>query len=411
LSQTGLLRRLDGVNRLIEVSLVMNSMLQLDPLLKYLMQIASEICDAEAASIMLIDKNTNELRFAAATGEASQHLVGMVVPMHGSIAGTIIAEDRAMIVADAKKDPRHYSGVDKETEFQTRSILGVPMRRRDQLVGVLEVLNKRSGDFTEADVPVITALAAQAAVAIENARLLDSLEKAYADLNRLNKLKTDFIAIASHELRTPLGVILGYATVLREDSQGEMSEHAQMVLNSALQMRSLIEGMTNLRNVQIDESELDRVDVPVGDIMRFAYLDVTSLAEAKQQFFEMEPVDRLIVRADQTRMVLALTNVLNNAVKFTPPGGVIILAAQRHPAEAWITVRDNGFGIPAGELEKIFEQFYQVEDPMTRKHGGLGLGLAIAKAIVERHGGRIWAESPGPNEGSKFTIALPLVTA
>ncbi len=238
-----------------------------------------------------------------------------------------------------------------------------------------------------------------------------SIERAYADLNRVNKIKSDFIAIASHELRTPLGVILGYASFLKEDFTGEAGELADAVLSSALQMRGLIEGMTNLRYVQIEESELEMALVDVAELVDAAYADAVALAGAKDQVFEKSPVETgMLVRVDRAKALLALSNLLNNAIKFTPTGGAILLSAERRSREVWLAVRDNGFGIPPDQLERIFEQFYQVEDPMTRHHGGLGLGLAIARAIVERHGGRVWAESPGPDEGSRFIIALPLAT-
>jgi signal transduction histidine kinase len=402
-------RRLDVLNQLVEVSLVMNSTFQLRPLLDYLMHIASEMTGAEAASIMLIDPKTGDLRFEAATGEAGQKLIGMIVPIEGSIAGAIIQEGRAMIIDEARSHPRHYNGTDKATDFLTRSILGVPMTIREKLVGVLEVINKIEGSFTEEDLWYITILASQAAVAIDGARMIDSLERAYEELNRLNKLKTDFIAIASHELRTPLSVILGYTAVLKDDAQGEMSAHIEAVLNSALQMRSLIEGMTNLRYVQIDENEMAFAPVDLREALDLACQDIQPLAQAKDQLLSYEPPeDAIPAYLDLPKAVMAFTNVLNNAVKFTPPGGAIIVTVERRPREVWVRVADSGYGLPETELERIFVQFYQVEDPLTRRHGGLGLGLTIARAIVERHQGRIWAESPGLGEGSCFTIVLPL---
>ncbi len=398
-----------ALSRMVQVSLVMNSTLRVKDLLDYIMRAANEITHSEAASILLVDKNTNQLRFAAATGEASERLVGVIVPIEGSIAGTIIAEDRAMIIDDAPHDPRHFQDVDEKTEFETKSILGVPMRIKDKLVGVLEVLNKKEGRFSEDDVRHITILASQAAVAIENAQLVAALRTAYEDLNKVNKLKNDFIAIASHELRTPLGMILGYASFLKDEAQGEAGEHADAVLNSALHLRNLIEDMTNLRYVQIDESELKIEVVSLHDILNPAYLDMQSLAEAKEQILLMEPTKHIIqVKADQPKIVMALTNVLNNAVKFTPHGGAITIKVEEQPKEAWIRVKDNGVGLETDQLERVFDQFYQVEDPMTRKQGGLGLGLSIAKAITERHGGRVWAESGGLGQGSVFTLALPL---
>ncbi len=402
-------QKVDMLNRLVEISLVMNSTFQLDALLEYLMYQATEITNSESASILLLDDKTGDLRFAAALGDVAEELVGMIVPRQGSIAGSIIDQEQAMIIDDVDQDPRHFDDIDQKLDYDTRSILGMPMAIRDRLVGVLEVLNRREGRYNEDDIRYITLLASQAAVAIDNVQMVESLEHAYDDLEKVNKLKTDFIAIASHELRTPLGVILGYATVLRDDAQGESGEHIEAVLSSALQMRTLIEGMTNLRYVQLDESELKFEKAWLNDILQEAINDVQSMVEAKGQIFELEePPEAIMIEVDRAKFVLALTNVLNNAIKFTPPGGVILLTAVRRNKEVWVQVRDNGIGIPADDLEHIFEQFYQVEDPMTRKHGGLGLGLTIARTVLDRHKGRIWADSPGPDEGSCFTLVLPL---
>ncbi len=409
-SPLGLERKINALNRLVEVSLVMNSTLKLQPLLQYIMESATEITGAEAASILLVDKNSGELRFAAATGSAAKNLIGMIVPIEGSIAGTIIMENRALIIDDAHSDPRHFGQVDEKIDFYTRSILGVPMRIKDKLVGVLEVLNKHEGRFDEDDTRHITILASQAAVAIENAQLIAALHKAYEDLDRLHKLKNDFISIASHELRTPLAMILGYASFLKEDIQDqEAVAHAEAVLNSALHMRNLIEGMTNLRYVQVDESELKLQPVMLNEILDAVYTDAISLAQAKgQDMLCNRPPHPIEVKVDRGKTELALTNIVNNAIKFTPAGGKIVISVEERPREVWVEVRDNGVGMRPDQLERIFEQFYQVEDPLTRHQGGLGLGLSIAKAIIERQGGRIWAESAGLGQGSTFTLALPL---
>lgn len=410
-ANTGALRAdLNALNRLVEISVMLASTLDLQPLLNYTMQAATEITNAEAASILLVEEGSGELRFAAASGADAQGLIGLTVPVEHSIAGTVLMRRQPCIIHDVSQHPRHFQRVDRWIDFHTRSILGVPMTIREQPVGVLEVINKRTGRFGEDDVRYMTLLATQAAAAIHNAQLVRSLEKAYEDLKRLHKLKTDFIAIASHELRTPLSMILGYATFLQEEAQGEISEHAEAVLNSALQLSSLIESMTNLRYVVIDDSELELQPLPLGGLLREAYREILPLTQAKGQCLELrEPPAPYFIRADHARLSLALTNVLHNAVKFTPEGGVILLSAERSGDEVWITVRDNGIGIPPEELERIFEAFYQVEDPLTRRHGGLGLGLTIARAIMERHGGRIWAASAGPNMGSRFTLALPLL--
>jgi signal transduction histidine kinase len=374
------------------------------------MEAAVEITGSEAASILLMDNNTRELRFAATTSQNSQKLMGITVPLEGSIAGTIIQGNSALIIDDASTDPRIYRQVDESINFVTRSLMGVPMRIKDKLIGVLEVLNKIDDRYSEEDVRHITILASQAAVAIENAQLIREIRQAYTDLEKVNKLKNDFIAIASHELRTPLGVILGYASFLREDAQGEAGEHAERVMNSAMHLRNLIEDMTNLRYVQLDESELDIKDVPLIDVLMDAYNDTLKLAEAKEQGLLFEPPRQsFIIQVDHNLIAMALTNLLNNAVKFTDRRGIIILSAEPRHGEVWIKVKDNGVGLEEAQLERVFDQFYQVEDHMTRRHNGLGLGLTIARAVAERHKGRTWCESQGLGQGATFFMALPIV--
>jgi signal transduction histidine kinase len=404
-------RQLDVLNRLVKISLVMNSTFTLDPLLQFIIESAAEITGAQSASILLVDDNTHELRFAAAMGPNSDRLAGIVVPIEDSIAGAILMEDRAIIQDDVTHDPRHFRDVDKKTSFHTRSLLGVPLRIKDRLIGVLEVLNKYQGRFNDDDVQHITILASQAAVAIENTQLVAALRQAYDDLAKLDQLKSNFISIASHELKTPLGVILGYASFLKEDSQGESGEHAQMVLDSAQHLRNLIEGMTNLTYVDLDTSEFSIMVVSATDILDFALADIRTLAEAKRQLIAVEgPGASVDVRVDPQKAAMALTNVLNNAVKFTPAEGTIAVSVTAHErkGEVWIRVSDNGVGVDDDQLERVFDQFYQVEDPMTRQHDGLGLGLAIAKSLLERQNGRIWAESAGLGHGTTFTLALPM---
>jgi signal transduction histidine kinase len=407
-------RQIDVLNRLVKISLVMNSTFTLEPLLQFIIESAAEITCAQSASILLVDDNIHALRFAAAKDPDPDRLAGIVVPVEDSIAGAILIEDRAIITDDVSRDPRHYREVDRRTSFHTHSLLGVPLRIKNKRIGVLEVLNKYQGRFNDDDVQHITILASQAAVAIENAQLVAALREAYDDLARLDQLKSNFISIASHELKTPLGVILGYATFLKEDSQGESGEHAQMVLDSAQHLRNLIEGMTNLTYVDLDTSEFSVTMTPVADILDFALADCRRLAEAKRQMVAVEgPAVPVEVMVDPQKAAMALTNVLNNAVKFTPAEGTIAVCVTAHErkSEVWIRVSDNGVGIADDQLGRVFDQFYQVEDPMTRQHDGLGLGLAIARSLLERQNGRIWAESAGLGHGTTFTLALPLAAS
>ena len=398
------------LNRLVQASLVINSTLELRSLLSVIMDHVADLTNAESASVMLYDHTTDQLRFVAATTNDPfvEELLNFPVPIEGSVAGAVLRENKVIVRDDLTNDPLHFRAADAQSGFDTRSIIGVPMRYKDEAIGVLEAVNKIAGVWTDTDRRNMLILASQAAVAIKNAQVMEQLQRAYDEINQLDKLKNDFIAIASHELRTPLSVILGYATFLKEDAQGEVSAHASAVLNSALRMRNLIEDMTNLRYLKLGEAELVREHIPLVAVFQAAQNDVESMMEAKGHALEVHPPDvGLIVVVDRIKLGMALTNLLNNANKFTPSGGRITLTYERKPGAVWIVVQDTGVGIPQDQLERVFEEFHQVEDHMTRRHGGMGLGLSIARALVEAHGGRIWAESEGPGHGSTFYISLP----
>ena len=255
-------------------------------------------------------------------------------------------------------------------------------------------------------------IASQAAVAIHNARLVKALQDAYDELNTADQLKTNFLALASHELRTPLGVIIGYATFLQEESPGELSEHAKQVLNAAMQMRVLVDAMTNLEMLRTKDMVMHRLVVPIQQVLRSAYGEVKRLADAKGQHLALElPEMPIPVKCDPEKLTSVFINLLDNAVRFTPEGGKITLGTTlRAGGDVLTWVQDTGKGIPAGEMNKIFQGFYQIEPHTTRKHGGMGIGLSIAKGLVEAHGGKIWAESPGPGKGSTFKVLLPFLS-
>jgi signal transduction histidine kinase len=225
-------------------------------------------------------------------------------------------------------------------------------------------------------------------------------------------MKSDFIAIASHELRTPLGVILGYATFLREEAKGEAGEYATAVLDSAMHMRRLIEDMTNLRFMEVGQSPLAREPLDVRELLNDARKDITPLADAKAQKVAVQLPDLpVIVIADRAKILLVLSNLLTNAGRYTQNGGVIEMRTYLKGNEAWVEVKDNGRGILPSDLERIFQGFFQAEDHMVRKTGGLGIGLSIVRGTIKQHGGRVWAESEGEGKGATFIFTLPLARA
>lgn len=405
----GLERRIAYLERIVKVSQILNSTLSLEPLLGIIIQSATELTHTEACSIMLLDKRTGELRFAHTIGERSEGLRNVTVPLDNSIAGWIVRKRKPLLIRDAKSDPRWHSQVDKTIDFDTRSILGVPLKVKDEVIGVMELLNKLDDHgFSQDDIQIASTLAAQAAIAIENARLLDELQRAYDDLAELDRLKSDFVSVASHELRTPLAVILGYASFLREEVSGEAGEQLSIVLQSAMRLRSIIDDMVNLRHVDTGESQLQRDIFSMKELISEVTNEFVQLAKAKQQTVTLDlPDDPLNIDADRQKIYLVLANILSNAVKFTPGAGRVQVSAYRKGEEIWIAVMDTGVGIPERDYQRIFDRFYQVEPSLTRRYEGMGLGLSIAKSMVELHEGRIWVDSV-VGKGSRFTIVLPV---
>lgn len=406
----GLERRIAYLERIVKVSQILNSTLSVEPLLQIIVQAATELTNTEACSIMLIDKRTGELRFAEATGGVTEALKKISVPMENSIAGWVIRKDKPLLIRDAKNDPRWHRGVDESTDFETQSILGVPLKVREQVIGVVEVVNKKTEEgFNQDDVQIATTLASHAAIAIENARLMDELQRAYRDLSQLDQIKGDFVSIASHELRTPLAVILGYATFLRANLTGQASEQLDIVLSSAMRLRSLIDDMVNLRHIQTNEVQLERSTFSLRQLVLDVTQEFSQLMGGKQQALTTKfiPGDTpLNIDADRQKIYLILANLLSNAIKFTPEGGRIHINVELKGYKYWLNVIDTGIGIPQTEYDRIFDQFYQVEPSLTRKYQGMGLGLSIAKGMVEVHKGRIWVDSV-VGKGSNFTLVLP----
>ena len=410
-SKTGQLKDLEGRHksllRLVELSVTLNSTLDLDELLQKITATATELLECEAASILLYDEQNPRLYFAAATGSDPAQLAEVPVPIDSSLAGTIFRTSQPIILNNAGQDPRHYSLVSDHIKFKVSSMLGVPMPIKERTMGVLEAVNKREGGFTDGDVAILSVIAAHAAIAIDNARLLRATQQALEKVKVTNQIKSNFLALASHELRTPLSVIMGYASFLQEGASAEATGHVNHVMGAAAQMRSVLDQMNNLTLLQADEMEMRQMKISIQSVLNFA-LDEIKYAAARRDMrlvldFQDDPI---YVNVDPEKTALAFVNLLNNAIRFSAQESEITIGAIQQEKQVLVWVQDHGIGIPADKLQKVFEEFYQIEPPHTRHYGGLGIGLTIAKGLIETQGGSIWAESDGEGQGSTFKVML-----
>ncbi len=292
--------------------------------------------------------------------------------------------------------------------------LSQPLVIRGQQIGELAVAGLT--DISPEAAELMEAIAAQTSVHLEALRLNEELQKRAAELQELDRLKSAFLANMSHELRTPLNSILGFADVILEGIDGPLTEYMEndlrLIQKNGQHLLSLINDVLDMAKIEAGRMNLHPTPFDLYDLIENVISITSSLANAKNLQLLIQPdIEKpLHIVADETRIKQVLINVINNAIKFTEQGHVAINAHRlADEGKIRITVSDTGLGIPADHLEKIFQEFSQVDTSTTRKVGGTGLGLPISRHLIEMHGGRMWAESSGiPGEGATFYIELPI---
>ena len=380
----------------------------------------NEILDVEAASLALVDRETGFITFELAIGGGNDAVKGLRLEPGQGIVGQSIADGRAVLVADVVSDPRWFGGVDQVSGYETRSLMCVPLRVKGQVIGALEVLNKRDGPFTDDDLRLVTSLGDLAAQAIENARLHDEirqhvqdLQAAYDEVRKLDELKSAFIRNVSHELRTPLALIEGYTELLLDEQMGtlqpEQLNSLTLVADKASDLNRLVNDIISLQTIGAMGFDMELLDTSALAKEAVEALRPKGVkADIQLVLNILSEEDRLQVQGDARRLDQVLSHLLDNAVKFSPNGGVVSLALQREAEMVVVQVKDEGIGLSRDQLDRVFDRFYQVDGSATRHFGGAGLGLALVKEVVEAHGGAVWAESEGvEGKGCTFTLCLP----
>jgi signal transduction histidine kinase len=389
---------IERYERLIEISQQLNSTLDHNALLRKIISAAQELTDTEAASILLIDPASGELRFEIASNINPHEMDDIIVPMEGSIAGWIATHGEPRVIEDVEHEQGHFRRVDETIEFRTRSLLGVPMRAHGKIIGVLEAINKANGQhFDENDISTLTTLASQAAIAIENARLFQ---------------QSDFIAEMVHELRTPLAALKASTVLLLrpelpDTRRRDIIETMQSETDRLTRMTS---EFLDLARMESGRAKLEVAPFDLQKLINESIDVVISQANSRNVTINVS-CDQTNVNGDRGKIKQVLLNLLTNAIKYNKEGGAIQIASQ--PAEEHdepyvrLSVADSGYGISKENQRNMFQKFYRVADTAGYT-SGTGLGLAIAKHIVEAHEGNIWLESE-PGVGSTFFFTLPVV--
>ena len=382
---------------------------------------------ADWCTVRVFDK-TGEMRLVATNcadpgktdlAERIQKLTPQVVHSTDIAIAEAVQSGQPMLLREVTEDWLAAHIPDEEyrslvSQMAPRSVMIVPLFVRGRPVGTVTLVRfGGSPPYDEADFGVANDLAIRAAFTIENVRLLQQRERARLDAERANRSKDEFLAMLSHELRTPLTSMLGWVRILRTTSTApdRVAMGLEVIERNARAQAQLIEDLLDVSRIVAGKLQLDRYPVELVPVVVQAVDSLVREAEQKNVAMERAIVTGgLRVLGDPTRLHQVLTNLILNAIKFTPGGGRITVGLERHGENARIAVRDTGVGIAPELLPHVFDRFRQADSTMTRTHGGLGLGLAIVRHLVELHGGRVRAESEGLGQGATFVVDLPLET-
>jgi PAS domain S-box-containing protein len=321
----------------------------------------------------------------------------------------MIAEIPAAMIEAVARDADHLRLL---RELRLHSYIGVPMTGAAGAFGAITLVTAESNRvYTSEDLDFARALADRAALAVEHARLYRSAERAKLEAERANRTKDDFLAMLGHELRNPLAPIVTAVDLMRQRPDADHSRERQMIERQVKHMVRLVDDLLDVSRIVHGRVTLARERVELDDVVREALELSAPLLRERHHHLDVRVAPRLAVLADPVRLIQVLTNLLDNAAKYTEPGGHLAIELGRDGAEVVLRITDDGIGIAPAMLPRIFDLFVQAPQTIDRSRGGLGLGLTIVQSLVRSFGGRVSAESAGEGRGSSFVVRLPLLEA
>jgi signal transduction histidine kinase len=375
---------------------------------------AARLCNVRFCFLFRFDGEF--IHFAAAHGYAPETIEAVrtswpMAPGRETAVARSILSGAIEEIPDVRVDP-DYAHTHWAELINFHSIVAVPMVKGDRAVGAIAIARFEKGHFPEWQITLLRVFADQAAIAIENVRLFDEIQDKSRKLAEASEHKSQFLANMSHELRTPLNAVLGYTELILDNIYGvtpeKMREALARIERNAKHLLGLINDVLDLSKIEAGQLTLSVADYSIGDLMHAVHAAMAPLAVQKKLRFEVEvPPDLPTGRGDEHRLRQVLLNLVGNAIKFTDSGEVLIKAAAED-ASFTVAVHDTGPGISLADQSKLFQQFQQADNSITRKKGGTGLGLAISKRIIELHKGKIWVDSR-VGHGSTFFFTIPIV--
>jgi len=364
-----------------------------------------ELIEVDAATILLPTEDGRSLVVRAAAGYDG--VIGRSIPIGEGLPGTIAANRAAVIVEDISK----CKVMNPVLRERVRSLIGVPMLVEGRLVGVIHADTFTARRFNDSDLRLLQLAADRIALAIEQARLYEVERQARRQAEEANRMKDEFLALVSHELRSPLNAMLGYARLLRYGPVDEqkISKSVDVIERHGKAQIQLIEDLLDTARIISGKLQLNVGPVDLVSVIEDAVQTIYPAADAKviRIHTDLNPNVGQIT-GDTQRLQQVIWNLLSNSIKFTSRGGRIDIRLERIDPHISVTVSDTGKGIHSDFLPYVFDRFRQADASSTRRYGGLGIGLALVKYLVELHGGTVEAFSAGENKGATFTVLLPV---
>jgi len=408
----------DALQRINEFGRVLSAELDLRKLVQALTDVATELSGARFGSFFcnVLDEGGGSYMLYTLSGVDRRHFERFPTPRATPLLGPTFRGEGIIRSGDVTKDPRYgqnepHQGIPRG-HLMVRSYLAIPVTspRSGEVLGGLFFGHPEPDVFTETAERVITGLAAQAAIAIDNARLFDAVRKARESAEIANQLKDEFLATVSHELRTPLNAVLGWTSLLRSTAMDDArrTKALETIERNAKLQQKIVEDILDVSKIIAGDLRLEREPFPFRPVVEAAVGLIRPVASGKNIRVTLElDEDPAIVIGDLARLQQVVWNLLSNGVKFTPDGGSLRVALAVTESCVELVVADTGIGIPPEFLPHVFERFRQADARTSRAHGGLGLGLTIVRHLTEMHGGTVAAVSAGEGKGATFIVRLP----
>jgi len=340
-------------------------------------------------------------------------LEGVVVEEGKGLLGEALKKKGSVTSENVPRDPRCQE--DAYRTFGAKTMIVTPLQAKGRTMGLLAIGTRGDHKYTERESTLLATISDQLAIAIENIGIYEKEKEAVARLTELDRLKNEFISMVSHELRTPVTSVDGYISLFLTGSVGPLTEdqkkYLTIVRENDQRLLTLIDRLLDFSRIETGRFKIERKLTSVHDVIQAAVADLKPQIETKQAKVKMDlRAQHSNIMADAAKLESVMVNLIENALKFAPEEGTPLIEVRTRDAADFIRVEvaDNGLGVEKKNLEMIFNKFYQIEDTMTRRAGGVGLGLALVKEIIGNHHGKVWAESGGRGRGTRFVFEIPV---